>query len=146
MKKFIKYFLLGILFWVVVDFTTVFIPDFQKWFSFMPTIWLFYILYPLLFAFLFYKTKLKHRYLFIIMLIISFSIELTFFHNALLYTFPIMLLAIPFSIAIYSLITFVPFWITEKKVRKNKKKTILMVIIWIIITILTLITNTGGAK
>ena len=144
MNKFLKYFLLAILFWIVVDFTTVFSPDFQRWFSYMPQIWLFYLGFPLLFASLLYKTKIKQKYLFILVLLISFALELVIFQNTLLYTFPIMLLAIPFLITIYSLITFVPFWIVEKKIKKKKKKTILMIVIWIIISILTLAGNVGG--
>jgi len=144
MKKYLKYLLFGILFWVVVDFTTAFSPDFQRWFSYMPTIWLFYIGFPLVFTLLIYKFKLKDKSLFIVAIIGGILAELVLFHNALLYTFPIMLLAIPFLISIYSLISIVPKWIVEKEVKKNKKKTIIMVVIWLIISILTLMGNVGG--
>ena len=50
-----RYAFTGITAWVVVDFTTAFNPDVQRWISHMPLIWVFYIGYPLLFAYLIYR-------------------------------------------------------------------------------------------
>ena len=59
------------------------------------------------------------------MLIAAFVVEVVLSHNALLYTFPIMLVMIPIAVCIYGFITFVPKWIVENRVIENKKTTIL---------------------
>jgi hypothetical protein len=144
MNNFLKYLLLCIVFWVVVDYSTAFNPDFQRWLSYMPEIWLFYIGYPVVFAFLIYKKKWDNRKIFYSMLLAAFVVEVLLSSNALLYTFPIMLIMIPLAIAIYSFITFIPKWIVENRVRKNKKKVILLVTVWIIVSILSYVTKVRG--
>ena len=53
--EFRKYLIAGVVMWVVVDFTTAFNPDFQRWLDHMPLIWAFYVGYPLVFAHLIYN-------------------------------------------------------------------------------------------
>jgi len=109
----------------------------------MPLIWLFYIGYPLSFAFVIYKKGFDGRKLFYSMLVAIFIVEIVFTNNALLYTFPIMIIMIPLSICIYSFITYSPKWIAEKKLTKNKKRLILLVIVWVIVSILNFATKTN---
>ena len=141
MKEFTRYFLTGMIFWVVVDWTTAFNPDFERWLSYMPEIWLFYVGYPLIFAFLIGKAKWNNWRVFLAMLVGAFVVEVIFSENELLYTFPIMLIAIPVAVSIYSLLTFVPKWIVENKIRQNKRKLILMIIVWILVSISTFTNN-----
>jgi hypothetical protein len=143
MNNFLKYFIIGVFFWVVVDYTTAFNPDFQRWIDHMPEIWSFYIGYPLLFSFLIYKKKWDTRKVFYSMIIVAFIIEVILSNNALLYTFPIMLIMIPIAVAIYSFITFTPKWIVEKKIIENKKKLIILVIVWATVSILSFITRSN---
>ena len=103
---FLRYFVIGIIFWLIVEWTTVFNPDYQRWLSYMPEIWLIYVGYPLLFAFLIYRKKLSNTNIFIATLVGAFIVEVVFTGNELLYTFPIMLIGMPFAISIYSFITF----------------------------------------
>ena len=77
------------------------------------------------------------------MLVGIFVVEMLFTNNALLYTFPIMLLAIPLSLFIYGLITFLPKWITDNKIKQNLKLVLLLIIVWIIVAFITYITNIG---
>lgn len=133
------------LFWVVVDYSTAFNPNFQVWLNYMPEIWLFYIGYPLVFAYLIYKKKWDKDRIFYSMLIAAFVVEVVLSHNALLYTFPIMLVMIPFAVCIYGFITFVPKWIVENRVIENKKTTILFTLVWIVVSILSFVTRTNSA-
>ena len=106
-------------------------------------IWLFCINYPLIFAYLIYKKEWNNKRLFIATLVAAFIVEIVFTHNALLYTFPIMLLAIPIAISIYSLLTFGPYWIIEGKIQENKWKLVMMTLVWILVSIATYASNTG---
>lgn len=143
MDKFWKYVIIGVLFWVVVDYTTVFNPDFQDWINHMPLIWLFYIGYPLIFAFLIYRKEWISNRIFYSMLVATFSLELVVFNNALLYTVPIMLIMIPIAVCIYSFITFPPKWIVEGTLSENRKPLILLVIVWVIVAVLHFATATN---
>lgn len=145
MNDFSKYFILGMLFWVVVDYSTAFNPNFQVWLNYMPEIWLFYIGYPLVFAYLIYKKMWDKDRIFYSMLIAAFVVEVVLSHNALLYTFPIMLVMIPIAVCIYGFITFVPKWIVENRVIENKKTTILFTLVWIVVSILSFVTRTNSA-
>ena len=108
----------------------------------MPEIWLFYVGYPLVFAFLIYKRKWSDKRVFLATLVGAFLVEVAFAGNKLLFTFPIMLIGIPIAVSIYSLLTFVPKWIVENKIGQNKRKLILMVIVWILVSISTFTGNT----
>lgn len=143
MKEFARYFLTGMTFWVVVDWTTAFNPNFERWLSYMPEIWLFYVGYPLIFAFLIYRRKWCDWGVFLAMLVGAFIVEVVLIGNRLLYTFPIMLIGIPAAISIYSLLTFAPKWIVENRTRQNKRKLIPMIIVWILVSISTFANNLG---
>jgi hypothetical protein len=143
MKEFTRYFLIGTIFWVVVDWTTAFNPDFERWLSYMPEIWLFYIGYPLIFAFLIYRRKWADWRVFLVMLVGAFTVEVVLTGNRLLYTFPIMLIGIPVAISIYSLLTFAPEWIVGNRIRQNKRKMIIMIIVWILVSISTFANGLG---
>lgn len=140
-NNWLYYLIYGIICWVIVDFTTVFNPNLQRWISYWPTIWLFYILFPLMFSLLIYKVKINDKQLFLCIIIEIIISEVILFQNQLLFTFPIMLLAIPLSLCIYTLITFLPKWIVEKKLKENQRMVIFLIVIWILISIITFITN-----
>lgn len=141
MDDFSKYVFTGTFAWVVVDFTTAFNPDVQRWIEHMPLIWAFYIGYPLLFAFLIYRRRWSDRRIASVMLVSAFVIEVVLSDNALLYTFPIMLVMNPVAAAIYSVVTFIPKWLVEGEIRKRTKTTFLLVAVWIVVSILNFVTN-----
>jgi hypothetical protein len=144
MDIFWKYLIIAVLFWILVDFTTAFNPDFQRWINHMPLIWAFYIGYPLVFAFLIYKKGFEGRKLFYSMLIGIFVVEIVLSNNALLYTFPIMLIMIPLALCIYSFITYTPKWVVEKRLKIERKKLVLLLLVWIIVSILNFATQIGS--
>jgi hypothetical protein len=140
-RKFFNYLLLSIIFWTVVDFTTVFSPDLMRWSSYMPGILIYYIGYPLAFSLLIYKARIGGWKLFALTAFGALLAEMVFFHNPLVLSFPVLLLGVPLAIAIYSFITYAPLWIVEGKVKENKAKLILLSAAWALVSILTFITN-----
>jgi hypothetical protein len=141
MDDFSKYVFTGTIAWVVVDFTTAFNPDVQRWIRHMPLIWAFYIGYPLLFAYLIYKRRWSDRKITYAMLVSAFVIEVVLSDNALLYTFPIMLVMNPVAVAIYGVVTFIPKWLVEGEIRKRTKTTFLLLAVWVVVSILNYLTN-----
>jgi hypothetical protein len=140
----LEYFLLAVLFWVVVDFTTAFNPNLRDWVHHMPLIWLFYTTYPALFAFLIFKRQWSGARLFAAMILMAFLVEVVISKNTLLTTFPVLVIMIPVALAIYALITYVPKWIVEGKVRENKVVTITVAAVWLIVAVLSYKTRVGG--
>ena len=140
-----KYLLSGVSIWVLVDYTTAFNPDTARWVQHMPDIWLFYIGYPLIFAYLIYVRNLSNRQLFGSMLVLGFVIEVILSNNSLLYTFPIMLIMNPVAVAIYSLVTFVPKWFTENEITRNRNAAIFLVVVWLIVSLLNYVTNVNSS-
>jgi hypothetical protein len=106
----IHYFVLALLAWLVVDFTTTpAVGNPRGYYSkYMPALLLFYIGYPLVFSALIYGLRLGAKGLFLAMLAGLLVVEIVFTHDALLYTFPICLLAIPIGLAHYAMVSFMP--------------------------------------
>jgi len=142
MDDYKKYLLLSILTWVIVDYTTAFNPDIQRWIDHMPLIWGFYIGYPLIFAHLIYQKKWGGRRLFSAMLIGAFTVEIIFTNNSLLYTFPLMIVMIPIAIAIYTVVTYLPKWIVEGSLKQNWKTITIIGLTYLTVAILNYATNT----
>lgn len=141
MEDFWKYCILGASFWVAVDYTTAFNPDFQAWVSHMPLIWVFYLGSPLLFAYLIYQKKWDDRKLLLPLILVLFIVEILFSFNVLLFTFPIMLVMVPIAIGIYGFITYVPRWIVDKTLKKHSVFTVIMFAVWAIVAILSFTTR-----
>ena len=141
MRPFFKYLLSGVSIWVLVDYTTAFNPNLARWIQHMPDIWLFYIGYPLLFAYLIYVRNWNDKRLFGSMLVLAFIIEVVLSKNSLLYTFPLLLIMNPVAVAIYSLVTFMPKWLTENEITRNRKTVAILFVVWIVVSILNYVTN-----
>jgi hypothetical protein len=124
-----------------VDYTTAFNPDTARWIQHMPDIWVFYVGYPLIFAYLIYVRNWNNKQLFSSMLVLAFIIEVILTKNSLLYTFPILLIMNPIAVTIYSLVTFMPKWFTENEITRNRNAVAILVVVWIIVSILNYVTN-----
>jgi len=75
------------------------------------------------------------------MLVSAFIIEVVLTNNALLYTFPIMLIMNPIAVAIYSVVTFIAKWLVEGEIRRRTKMIFLLVAVWVVVSILNFVTN-----
>ena len=144
MRSSVKYFIIAVAFWVVVDYSTAFNPDWQCWLEHMPLILLFYFGYPLLFTFLIYRLKWRRWQLFMAMLFMMFFLEMVIFNNTLLTTFPMLLVMIPVAVPIYSFITYVPLWIAEGDLRNKWKLASMLAFIWLVISFLNYQSNISG--
>lgn len=131
-----KYLLAGVVTWVVVDFTTAFNPDVQRWLDHMPLIWVFYVGYPLVFAHLIYNRRWSDRSIFLAMIAGGFFVEIVCSNNSLLYTYPIMLAMIPVALAIYGVVTFIPKWLVEGELKARWRTTAFLLAVYFIVAVL----------
>jgi hypothetical protein len=53
-----------------------------------------------------------------------------FTHNILLLTLPICILAIPLSLAHYAMVSFMPWWIAESTLPKNRESATATLVVW----------------
>ena len=132
-----RYFLLSAAFWCGFDFSKAFAPDFRRWVSFMPAVFLFYFGAPLLFSFLIYRRGWTDRQLVAPMLLVLFVVEVLFAHNALLWTFPLLVVFVPVAVGVYSFITFVPRWASEGELSKHRVGASSLTLVWLVIALLS---------
>lgn len=137
-----NYLLAGVVTWVIVDYTTAFNPDMQRWLDHMPLIWAFYIGYPLVFAHLIYNRRWSDRSIFLAMIAGCFTVEIVCSNNSLLYTFPIMLVMIPVALAIYGVVTFIPKWVVDGELKARWRTTALLLAVYIVVAALNYFSNT----
>jgi len=143
-NKKLKYVLLGFIFWFLVDWATL--KGFHLSYFAVPPIGYIlrsinFTLYPLIFSYVAYNREWSEIKLFILTIISAFLIEIAWLKNALLYTFPHFIIFIPAAICIYSILTFFPLWIVNQEVRKNKKKMIFLSIVLVIVTLVSVKTQ-----
>lgn len=134
--RFRNYLLAGVVTWVVVDYTTAFNPDVQRWLDHMPLIWTFYVGYPLIFAHLIYNRRWSDRSIFLAMIAGSFFIEIVCSNNSLLYTYPIMFVMVPVALAIYGVVTFIPKWVVEGELKTRWRTVAFLLAVYIVIAVL----------
>lgn len=147
MQKLLKYVLLYIITYFIVDFTTGFNWSVKYWLSLNgPLVML--ILYPitgLLFYYLIYKKKLKEWKIFLATMAYAIFIEVLVLKNPLLTTFPAVIGGIVLAADFYGLIVFLPKWMVDKTASKHKKLLTVMIAIWAFIAIVSMFTKPGGA-
>ncbi len=137
-----QYFFIAVAVMVIVDFTTTFFPDYARWFGYMPAIFVFYLGLPLVFAIFAIRMKFDDWKLLGVAVASGLVLELTLFHNMMLITFPVMVIAIPALVAIYSVIAFLPKWIVEEKLKENRGKAAVLIIAWLTVAGITFMNNT----
>lgn len=146
MRAGLRYFLLAVLAWLIVDFTTTSaIAKPAAYYSkYMPALLVFYVGYPLVFSILIYRFRLTSKRLFLAMVLGIVVVELLFAHNMLLLTLPVCLLAIPISLGHYGMVTFMPWWVAERTIRQNRKWVLATLSIWAVGVLLNVATQFGS--
>jgi hypothetical protein len=139
-----RYLLISVLFWVVVDYTTAFNPDLQRWLDHMPLIWAFYTGYPIVFAHLIYDRSWDDRRIFYAMIAGAFFVEIICSGNTLLYTFPIMMIIIPLAVIIYTIVTFLPKRITDGELRTRWKMVTFIISVYFMVAMLNYFSQVGS--
>jgi len=143
MKNWLKYFILSVVFWFVVDFFgTDAVLDFGYYQRLMPWLLIVYIGYPLLFSLIIFKFNIKGLKLFIATVVAFLLSEMVLFGTAALILSFVWIL-VPLGIAYYVMITMVPLWIVEGKLKENKKWFILTTVVTVIGFILNILTQVG---
>ncbi len=142
----VRYFLCGVLAWLVVDFTTTpAIAHPRAYYShYGAVLLLFYLGYPLAFTLLRYRWRLGPKALFASMLAGIFVVEIVLAHNMLLVTPPVCLLAIPLALAHYSMVTFVPLWVAEGTLQEHRVLAAVVAAGWAIGVLLNAATQFGA--
>lgn len=145
MRDWLKYFLIGVSAWVIVDFTTTAaIGNPLAYYSkYIPALLIFYIGYPLVFSVFIYKFRLGTKGLFLAMVAAIVVVEIVLTHNTLLLTLPICLLAIPISLGHYGMVTFMPRWLAEGTIAQNRKWAAATLAIWAAGVVLNILTQFG---
>ncbi len=138
-----KYLLTGVVTWVIVDFTTAFNPDVQRWLEHMPLIWAFYVGYPLVFAHLIYNRRWSDRSIFLLMIVGGFFVEIVCSNNVLLYTYPIMFVMIPVALAIYGVVTFIPKWMVDGELKARWRTVALLLAVYVVVAVLNYFDTAG---
>lgn len=133
----VKYFLLGVLLWFIVDFGTAGGFRIGYFREYGPALALFYIGYPLVFAFLIFGLRVPDLVLFPATLLAIFLIEVAFTGNPLLMDYPVCLLGIPLSIAVYAPLTYFPLWIVRGEMRKHWPAAVVLSLVEITVMLLT---------
>ncbi|MFH1211003.1 MAG: hypothetical protein V1645_03730 [archaeon] len=141
--KLVKYLILYIATYFIIDFATGFNWDVQYWLSVNGPLMM-AILYPLsglIFYYIIYKRKWEDWKIFTAMMAYAMFIEAFVLRNPFVITFPALMAGIPLAADLYGLIVFLPKWITDKEVRKHKLLLAIMTIIFIILAIIAYFNN-----
>ncbi len=140
--KLIKYLVLFAVVYFIVDFITAFNWNVISWLSAYIRILFLPILGPgLLFYYLIYKRKWVDWKIFTAMMIYAMFIEAFMLRNPNVITFPSLIWGIPLAADFYGLIVFLPKWIVDKQVKKNKILIGVMIAIFVLIAILSYFNN-----
>jgi hypothetical protein len=132
-----QYFIIGVIFWVIVDWGTAGGYRLTYFEKFGPTLLLFYIGYPLLFTVLIFKLKWSDTLLFLATLGAIFLIEVLFTRNPILLNSPALFIGIPLAIMVYMPLTYFPLWLVRKEVVSHKVIMLVLLFFELIIILLT---------
>jgi hypothetical protein len=110
----------------------------------MPLIWAFYIGYPLVFAHLIYDRSWDDRRIFCALIAGAFFVVVICSGNTLLYIFPIMVIMIPLAGVIYTIVTFLPKWITDGELRTRWKTVTFLISVYFMVAMLNYFSQVGS--
>lgn len=129
----VAYILLSFLFWLAVEYITVWHKDFAGWVALMPWVQLQYLLIVLLFYYFIFRRRWTERAVFYLMLAVMFSLELLWRNFMLLspvWFVPGCLLLT----SIWGFLTFMPLWIVNRTLPQRKRQA-LCFCLWIAVAL-----------
>lgn len=124
------YILLSFVFWVIVEYITVWHARFEEWMSYMPYILIQYLCIVLIFYLVTFIAKWSEIRVFAIMLVVMYVFELLWM-NPYLYDIFLFVPGSLLLISIWGFLTFNPLWILQKSIKDHKVQMIFYSI-WII--------------
>lgn len=135
--KTILYIIYGFIFWVIIDLGTAGGFRLSYFSAHGPLLLVFYLGYPLVFAYLIFRRHWSGWKLFLATAVAIFLIEDVFTGNPFLLSFPLMLVGIPLAICIYVLLTYFPLWIVNREMAKHKALAVILSLVVIGVMFLT---------
>ena len=134
-----RYFVAGVLLWIVVDFGTAggFRPSYLVRYG--PALLVFYLGYPLFFTALAFGRGWSERRLLAATLVAIVIVEVAFTGNPLVTTFPAMLFAIPLAVAVYLPLTFFPLWWVRGEMGWHRRLVVFLTAVEVAVMLLTVL-------
>ena len=139
--KALLYILYGFILWVIIDLGTAGGFRLSYFSAYGPLLLVFYLGYPLVFAYLIYQCNGSERMLFLGTVIAIILIEAVFTGNPLILSFPQMLVGIPLAICVYVPLTYFPLWIVNREMGKHK---VVVVVVSLVVIAVMFLTTFGG--
>ncbi len=127
------YILLSFLFWLAVEYITVWHKDFAGWLAVMPWVFLQYLLIILLFYYFIFRRRWTERAVFYLMLGVMFGLELLWC-NSLLMSIVWFVPGCLLLTSIWGFLTFIPLWIVNRTLPQRKPQA-LCFCLWIAVAL-----------
>ena len=140
-SKGVFYILLSFLFWVAVEYITVWHKDFAGWVALMPWVFLQYLLIVLLFYYFIFRRRWSERAVFYLMLAVMFGLELLW-GNSLLLSVVWFVPGYLLLTSIWGFLTFMPLWIVNRTLARRKRQAVcfcLWIGVALVIGVMTLV-------
>lgn len=131
------YILWGVILWFFVDLGTAGGFKISYLIQYGRALWIFYIGFPLLFAYLIYRRQWRTRKLILATLAAIAIVEGLFTRNPLVLSFPLLLVGMPLAVCVYLPLTFFPLWIVNREMGNHKIAVGLLSAVIIVISFLT---------
>ncbi len=122
-SKGVFYILLSFLFWVAVEYITVWHKDFARWVALMPWVFLQYLLIVLVFYYFIFRRRWTERRVFYLMLGVMFGLELLW-GNFLLLSIVWFVPGYLLLTSIWGFLTFMPLWIVNRALAQRKRQAV----------------------
>ena len=117
------YIIFSFILWIIVEYITVWRTRFEEWMSLMPWAALQYLVIILIFYYFLYWRDWNELRVFGLMVLVMYVFEFLW-QNFLLLNIVLFIPTSILLIQIWGFLTFIPYWIVESKLRKNKKMAI----------------------
>ena len=140
-SKGVFYILLSFLFWVAVEYITVWHKDFGGWVALMPWVLLQYLVIVLVFYYFIFRRQWSERAVFYLMLGVMFGLELLW-GNFLLLSFVWFVPGYLLLTSIWGFLTFMPLWIVNRALAERKWQAVcfcLWIGVALVIAVMTLV-------
>lgn len=125
------YIIISLIFWLIVEYITVWHSKFKEWLHVLPLGSIQYLIIIFIFYHFIFRKKWNEKKVFITMLVVMYFFEIVLWQNSLaLNVFGSLLL-----ISIWGFLTFIPFWIVNKSLREHKWQAIYYSL-WILVAII----------
>ena len=136
-SKALRYIIYGFILWVIVDLGTAGGFRLSYLSEHGPLLLLFYLGFPLAFAYLIFRRHWSGWKLFLATVVAIILVEGVFTGNPFVLSFPLMLVGIPLAICIYAPLTYFPLWIVNREMGNHKAVAVILSLVVFVVMFLT---------